>query len=86
MENIEGKKELIIKCVDNCCCLSVDKYDDCGDHYITLYKSYGRKSFWFRLKDIWKILTGDQISSFDIVLSEEDFNKIKRFNSEKENL
>ena len=86
MENTEGKKELIIKCVDNCCCLSVDKYDDCGDHYITLYKSYGGKGFWFRLKDIWKILIGDQVSSFDIVLSEDDFNKIKRFNSEKENL
>ena len=86
METSEGKKELIVKCVDNCSCLSVDKYDDCGDHYITLYKSYSGKSFWFRLKDIWKILVGDRVSSFDIVLSGEDFSKIKRFNSEKENL
>lgn len=86
MGSLDEKKELVVKCLDNCSCLSVDKYDDCGDHYITLYKSYEGKSFWLRLKDIWKILIGDRVSSFDIVLSEEDFNKIKKFNSEEENL
>jgi len=78
---MEEKKEIIVKCVDNCSCLSVDKdiTGDTTDYYVTLYRSYSGKSFWFRLRDAWMILTGKDISTWDMVLTKEEFNRLRNF-------
>jgi hypothetical protein len=74
------KKELLVKCGDNCSCLSIDKFDDTDKYFITFYNSYQNCGLWTKLKAIYKILLGRQIHNSEIVLSEEDFNKIKNFN------
>ncbi len=74
-----NKKEIMVKCVDNCSCLSVDKFDDENNYYITFYKSYGKKRFSFRLKDALNTLLGKDVIGTEIILSEEDFNKLKNF-------
>lgn len=74
------KTEVIVKCLDNCTALSIDKWDDAPEYFITLYSSFNRKTtFIQKLKFIFKILMGKKIYHYDIVLSEEDFNKIKNF-------
>jgi hypothetical protein len=74
-----SKSELIVKCVDNCSSLSIDKWSDEQDYYVTFYKSYQTKTFWFRVKDAIKILLGKDVVGTDVVLTENDFNKIKNF-------
>ena len=74
-----NKKDIIVKCVDNCSCLSVNKFDDEDEYYVTFYKSYYKKRFFFRLKDALKTLLGKDVVGTEIVLSEEDFNKLKNF-------
>jgi len=78
---MECKKEIIVKCVDNCSCLSVDKdtTGDMSDYYVTLYRSYSGKGFWFRVRDAWKALIGKNLSTWDMVLTEEEFNRLRNF-------
>jgi hypothetical protein len=45
------KSELIVKCTDNCSCMSIDKYEDEPEYYITTYKSYAVKGWRDRLID-----------------------------------
>jgi hypothetical protein len=76
----DKRTEVIVKCRDNCSCLSVDRFEDePNDYYITTYKSYSGKSFKERLKDIWKIILGHSVVDVDIILTEEDFDKIRKF-------
>lgn len=74
-----NKKEMVVKCVDNCSCLSIDKFDDENEYYVTFYKSYDNKRFLYRIKDALNTLLGKNIVGTEIVLSEEDFNKLKNF-------
>ena len=71
-------KELILKCKDNCSCLSIDKWDD-DDYIITMYNSYNKCGIVRRIKEIFKILSGGDVYNSEIVLSKKDFNKIKNF-------
>lgn len=73
------KRELIVKCTDNCSCVSVDKWSDEDFYYLTFYKSYTEKGLWFRLKKAFKVLMGRDIIGAELVLEEEDFNKIRKF-------
>jgi hypothetical protein len=73
------KKEVIVKCNDNCSCMSIDKWLDEEFYYVTFYTSYTSYTLWSKLKDIWKILRGKDITTHEIVLDEEDFNKIRNF-------
>lgn len=73
------KTELIVKCTDNCSCLSIDKFDDEPLYFITTYKSYSTKDWRDRLVDIWNIILGHNVVDTEIVLSEEEFDKLKNY-------
>jgi hypothetical protein len=73
------KKELIVKCTDNCSCLSIDKFEDETQYYVTTYKSYKSSSWAARLLDIWRILLGINVVDAELILSEEDFEKIRQY-------
>jgi hypothetical protein len=75
----DKRTEIIVKCKDNYSCLSVDKYDNENDYYITTYKSYSTKSFSERLEDIWRIIKGESVVDTELVLTEEDYNKLINF-------
>lgn len=76
----DKRTEVIVKCRDNCSCLSVDRFEDePNDYYITTYKSYSTKSFTERLKDIWIIIKGESVVDTELVLTEEDYNKLRNF-------
>jgi hypothetical protein len=76
---MESRKQLIVKCTDNCSCLSVDKWDDEKEYMITTYKSYATKGWKSKLSDIWKIIKGDNVVDTELILFEEDFNKLRNF-------
>ena len=76
---METKKELIVKCNDNCSCLSVDKWDGEDDYFITTYKSYTDVSWLTRFKDIWKIIKGEDVVGTEIILKESDYDKLRNF-------
>ncbi len=77
------KKELLISCKCLGEVLSRLKYDDEPDVYITVYRyQFPNLSFWRRIKFVVKVLRGKGIETADVVLSREDFNKIKEFKNE----
>jgi hypothetical protein len=59
--------------------MSVDKFNDETDYYVTFYKSYGNKSFWGRVKEAWKTIRGLNSHSNEIVLTQEDYKRLKNF-------
>lgn len=73
------ERELIVKCGDNCSCLSVDKFPDEDKYYVTVYKSYAGKSFYEKLKAIYSIIFGGEVVNAEVVLEPEDFEKLKNF-------
>jgi hypothetical protein len=76
---MESRNQLIVKCADNCSCLSVDKWADEKEYTVTTYKSYATKGWKSKLSDIWKIIKGDNVVDTELILSEEDFNKLRNF-------
>jgi hypothetical protein len=77
-----NNRELIVKCWDNCSCLSIDYWDEPEDneYILTFYNSYSDKtSFGKKLKDIWKIIRGKRIYNSELILTKEDFDKIRNF-------
>jgi hypothetical protein len=77
---MENRKELIVKCMDNCSCLSVERWDVGSEYILTTYKSYIDKGWKRKLKDIWKIIKGEPVVDVEIILDKSDFEKIKNFN------
>lgn len=75
----ETKKSLIVKCNDNCSALSIDKWDEDDVYYLTTYKSYNSVSFINKITDIWKIIKGLDVINNELVLDNEEFNKIKYY-------
>ena len=78
----DNKNEVIVKCQDNCSCMSVDCWDEDefdNQYFITFYNSYGDTTIFNKLKDIWKIIRGKKIYNTDLVLTEKDFDKIRNF-------
>lgn len=73
------KKEVIVKCNDNCACMSIDKWEDEEFYYVTFYTSYTSYTLWEKLKNIWKIIRGKDIVTHELVLEEADYDKIRNF-------
>lgn len=73
-----GKKELIVKCTDNCSAMSIDHWENEEDYFIAFYKSH-KKSFFYRLKEAFKYILGKDIIEVEIVLNKEEFNQIRKF-------
>jgi hypothetical protein len=72
------KKELFIQCECQGEILKVDKFEDEQEYYLTVFKYYFPSlSFLRRIKYALKILKGEGIRTTDIVLSQENFNKLK---------
>lgn len=74
------KDSVIVKCTDNCSCMSIDKFNDEPYYYVTYYSSYGGTSLWYRIKSAWKVLKGGSVVNNELVLEPEDFQKILDFN------
>jgi len=73
-------KNVIVKCTDNCSCLSIDKWDDEPIYYVTFYKSYTGLGFFARAKEIFLYLIGRRdIIGTEVLLDESDFEKIRNF-------
>jgi|SaaInl85LU_5_DNA_1037374.scaffolds.fasta_scaffold44236_3 hypothetical protein len=76
------RRSVIVKCVDNCSTMSVDKFDDEDVYYVTFYRSYSLKSLWYRIKDAVKVLRGIDLCTHEVILEPEDFDKIVNFKDE----
>lgn len=76
---MNNKKSLVLKCNDNCSAISIDKWDTDGIYFITTYKSYSTKSVTDRLKDIWRIVKGEDVVGTEIILNESDYDKLRKF-------
>lgn len=73
-------KNLLLKCECFGEVISIDRFEDEQETSITIYKySYPDISFFRRIKMAIKVLKGEGISTADVVLSKENFNKIKEF-------
>ena len=79
-EEKPNKKELLISCDCLGEVVSVIRYKGEEEVYINIYKFMSSSvSFFTRLKWTWKVIMGKGISTADVVLSKENFNKIKKF-------
>jgi hypothetical protein len=76
---MEAKTEIIVKCNDNCSCLSIDKWDDEDTYFITTYKSYSNKNIINKIKDIIRIIKGYNVVDVEIILNETEFDKLRKF-------
>lgn len=74
------KKELLLSCKCLGEVVSILKYDDEPDIYVTVYRyQFPYLSFWRRIKFAIKVLRGEGTETADVVLSREDFNRIKEW-------
>jgi hypothetical protein len=73
------RREVIVKCADNCSALSIDKWDGENEYFITTYKSYSGKNWYEKLKDIIRIIKGETVVDTEIILDETDFERIRNF-------
>lgn len=74
------KKELYLPCACGSEVLRLEKYDDEEETYLSVYRYNSQSvSFFGRLKMCLKVLKGVGISTADVVISEDDFKKIKNF-------
>lgn len=70
------ENKLYLSCQCNSEVLTLDRFEDEEEIYLTVYSHSGeRYSFWERVK----ILFGGKVRTADVVLSIEDFEKIKQF-------
>ena len=68
--------KLYLSCQCNSEVLTLDRFEDEEEIYLTIYSHSGeRYSFWERVK----ILFGGKVRTADLVISYEDFEKIKQF-------
>jgi len=72
-------KELLIKCNCHGEVISLTQYDGEDEVYLMVYKYSDSVSFYRRLRRAWKTLIGKGYEGADVVLSSENFNKIKQF-------
>lgn len=78
--NEPKEKTIFIPCNCKSEVVGLSKYDDEDEIYLTVYK-YSSISFSFftRIKMAWKVIKGESIDTADVVLSKENFEKIKEF-------
>lgn len=74
------KKELFIQCECQGEILKIDKWEDEEEYYLTVFKySFPNISFLRRIGYAWNVLKGEGVRAAGLVLSKENFNKIKKF-------
>lgn len=73
-------KNLLLKCECFGEVISIYRFEDEQETSITIYKYFATDiSFFRRIKMAIKVLKGEGISTADVVLSKENFEKIKEF-------
>lgn len=78
--NEPKEKTIFIPCNCKSEVVGLSKYDDEDEIYLTVYKySSTSYSFFARIKMAWKVLKGESIDTADVVLSKENFEKIRQF-------
>lgn len=74
------ERELLMSCDCYGEIVRLTNYSDEEEVYLTIYKyHFEGQSFLTRLKGAWNVFRGRGISTADVVLSKENFNKIKQF-------
>lgn len=78
MEEFKTRQELF-RCIDDCSILSVDKIE--GDNYqhLTIYKMFCNNGFVSRLKTAINILLNRDVLIGEIVLTDDEFDKLRKF-------
>ena len=72
-----GRKDLYLDCNCQGEIVRLSKWDDEEEIYLTVYQYLSQRySLWERIK----ILVGGKVKTCDIILSKENFNKIKKWN------
>ena len=70
------KEDIFLPCDCNSEILRVIKWEDEEEYYLTIYSYHADKySLWERVK----ILFGGKVKTSEIILSKENFNKLKSF-------
>jgi len=73
-------KKLFIECECYGEILKIDKFSDEDEYYLTVFKySFPSISFLRRIRYALDVLRGKGIQTADLVISKENFNKIKKF-------
>lgn len=73
-------KNILLNCECHGEVLSLTRFENEEETYFTVYKySYSGISFFRRIKMAIRVLKGEGISTADVVLSKENFEKIKEF-------
>lgn len=76
MEVQVNKKEQFISCECQSEVLKLERWEDEEETYLTVYQYMSdRYSFWERLVSLF----GGKVRTCDIVLSKENFDKLKKF-------
>lgn len=78
MTNIKNKHFAILQCVDGCCYLMVQKWeDDEDDEYtFTMLNSncdYNFNGIWSRIKNAFRILFGKPVHHGELIINQGDF-------------
>lgn len=75
------KKEINIKCECSCSIVNVSKFEGESEIYLNFYTSYNPKSSMpHRIKEAWKVLLGGYNNKFEVAVSQDNFNKLVKFN------
>ena len=75
-----NKKELFIQCECQGEILKIDTWEDEEEYYLSVFRYYFPYiSFFRRIKYAWKVLKVEGVTTADIILSKENFNKIKKY-------
>lgn len=74
------EKELLVSCNCKSEVLGLTRFEDEEEVYLTVYKYYSvSTSFFARLKMAIKIFTDGKLAVSDVIISKENFEKIKNF-------
>lgn len=75
-----NKKEVFIPCSCMSEVVLLTRFEGEEEVYLTVYKYFSVSySFWARFKMCWGVLNGRGISTADVILSKENFDKVKSF-------
>lgn len=75
-----NKKEETLTCACFNEIVKLEKWPDEDEVYFTLFQHEPKKvSFKKRLKIAWGFMRGNRVETFDLVFTEEEWSKIKKF-------
>lgn len=77
---VKYETEMYLSCNCHGEILKVEKFAEEDEYYLTVFKYKDLEySFLERLKLAWKVFRGRGLNTFDIILSSQNFNKLRDF-------